>query len=150
MEFKILSTDSGNADFHKLIRLLDEDLGNRYGEVQKEYARYNKVDFLADVVVIYLNDSPVACGAFKGFDTETVELKRIFVQPEARGQGLGKLLVQELETKARSKGYSHAVLETGLKQLEAIGLYKKCGYHVIANYEPYVGMENSVCMKKAL
>ena len=92
----------------------------------------------------------MACGAFKEYDSNSVELKRIFVVHEQRRQGLGKLIVNKLEAIAKSKGYKHAILETGIKQYEAIELYKKYGYYIIPNYGPYIGNFLSICMKKGL
>lgn len=150
MNFEVLKTDSKNPDFINLIKLLDADLSVRYGELQKQYDIHNKVDFINDVVVVYKDNLPVACGAFKAFGTDSVELKRIFVVKEQRRQGLAKLIVHELEELARNKGYKYALLETGIKQHEAIALYKNLGFEVIDNFEPYVGNANSVCMKKTL
>jgi GNAT superfamily N-acetyltransferase len=146
----ILKTDSKNDDFLMLIKLLDTDLDERYGELQKQYKRHNKVDYINDVIIIYKNEVPAACGAFKEHDNDSIELKRIFVTKENRRQGLSKLVVNELEELGRSKGYKYAILETGIKQHEAISLYENAGYKVIQNFEPYVGNINSVCMKKTL
>lgn len=150
MDLKVVVTDSKNDDFLKLIELLDDDLTERYGELQKQYAKHNKVDYINDVVVIYKNGIAAACGAFREYDADTVELKRIFVLKEQRHQGLAKLIVRKLEELAKSKGYKFALLETGIKQYEAINLYKNNGYEVIQNYGAYAGNSNSVCMKKVL
>lgn len=150
MDMEIVMTDSQNVDFIKLIELLDEDLDGRYGELQKKYKQHNKIDFIKDVVVIYKNGEPVACGAFKEFDNISVEMKRIFVKKEYRRQGLSKLIMNKLEETAKTEGYKFAVLETGQKQYEAINLYKTLDYEVIPNYGPYIGNINSICMKKLL
>lgn len=150
MDFQIVKTDSKDTDFINLIKLLDADLSERYGELQKQYDKHNKVDYINDVVVIYKDYVPIACGAFKKYDTDSVELKRIFVVMEKRRQGLARLIVHELEEQARNKVYKYALLETGIKQHEAINLYINNGYKVIQNYDPYVGNTNSVCMRKAL
>ncbi|KJS82354.1 GNAT family N-acetyltransferase [Desulfosporosinus sp. BICA1-9] len=150
MNVDILKTDSQNDDFAKLISLLDDDLYRRYGELQKQYEKHNKVAQINNVVIIYRDKIPVACGSFKEQDSHSVELKRIFVVNDQRGQGLAKLIVSKLEEIAKSRGYKYAVLETGIKQHEAINLYKSCGYYTIANYEPYTENTNSICMKKNL
>ncbi len=93
---------------------------------------------------------PVACGAFKEYDNDPVDLKRIFVLDKHRGEGLAKLIVSKLEEIAGKRNYKYAILETGKGQPEAIGLYKGLGYEVIPNYGPYEGNTNSLCMKKAL
>ena len=98
----------------------------------------------------YDDEVPVACGGFKEHDSESVEMKRVFVKKENRRQGLSKKVINELEKLVQAKGYKYAVLETGKKQIEAINLYKSSGYEMIENYGPYVGYENSICMKKDL
>jgi len=150
MDLKILKTDSGNNDFISLTKLLDDDLNERYGELQKQYNKFNKVDFIRDVVIIYKDNMPVACGAFKEHDSNSIELKRIFVRKENRRQGLSKLILKKLEELGRNRGHMYALLETGIKQHEAINLYRNSGYEVIDNFEPYIGIFNSVCMKKVL
>ncbi|WP_238916974.1 GNAT family N-acetyltransferase [Clostridium sp. YIM B02555] len=150
MSLKILKTTGNNIDFIKLIKLLDDDLNERYGELQKQYNKHNKADYINDVIIIYKDEIPVACGAFKEHNVEDIELKRIFVKKEYRRQGLSKLIISELEKLGRSKGYKYALLETGIKQHEAINLYKNTGYDIIENFEPYKGNTNSVCMKKKL
>jgi len=150
MEIEILNTDSENKDFIELIKQLDEDLKVRYGELQKQYDKHNKVDYINDVVLIYKDKVPVACGAFKKYNEDIIEMKRIFVKSESRQQGLSKIIMNKLEDSAKIKGYKYAILETGIRQFEAINLYKSVGYEIIQNYEPYVENANSVCMKKAL
>lgn len=150
MEINIMYSDSSNRDFINLITLLDNDLNGRYGELQKQYNNYNHLDFLNNVVIVYMDGIPAACGALKEHDKNSMELKRIFVKPDYRGQGLAKAVVGELERIGRSKGFLNSLLETGVKQTEAIGLYHKLGYITIDNFEPYIGNENSICMKKDL
>jgi GNAT superfamily N-acetyltransferase len=150
MDLEIIKTNSQNTDFIKLTKLLDNELNERYGELQKQYEKYNKVDQMNDVIIISKNKVSVACGALKEHGSNTVELKRIFVKKEYRRQGLSKLIINKLEELAINNGYKYALLETGIKQAEAINLYKNSGYDVIQNYGPYVGNINSVCMKKVL
>ena len=101
-------------------------------------------------MIIYLENKPMACGCFKKKDKNTIEIKRMFVSPEARGLGLAKKILQELELWAHELGYSLSVLETLYKQKEAISLYQKVGYVIVDNYGPYVGSENSICMRKQI
>jgi putative acetyltransferase len=150
MDLEILETDSKNNDFIELIKLLDQDLCERYGELQKQYNKYNKVDYIDNVIVIYKDKVPVACGAFKEYDENSAEIKRVFVRKENRRQGLSKQIIRELEQLARDKNYKYAVLETGIKQNEAINLYRNAGYEIIQNYGVYTGNTNSICMRKDL
>ena len=150
MSIEVLRTDSGNSDFIRLIRLLDADLVERYGVLQKQFDAHNSVEHIRDVVVVYRDGVPVACGAFKEYDSSAIELKRIFVKKEYRNQGLARLLVTALEATAREKGYRRAMLETGNRQPEAVGLYTALGYEKTLNYGPYIGNSYSICMKKEL
>lgn len=146
----IVRTHSDNADFRSLVVLLDAELAVRDGEDHSFYAQFNKVDAIRNVVVAYVESEPVGCGAFKEYSPDTVEIKRMFVKPGHRGQGVAVAVLSELEKWAAKLGYREGVLETGLKQPEAIRLYEKSGYVRIPNYGQYEGVENSVCMKKVL
>jgi putative acetyltransferase len=147
---QLTRTTSENPDFRTLVQLLDQDLAERDGAEHAFYAQFNKIDKLNHTVVAYLDGTPVGCGAFKEFTAEQVEIKRMFVQPTHRGQGIARAVLTELERWAQELGYAGCVLETGKKQPEAIRLYQKSGYALIPNYGQYVGVENSVCMQKAI
>jgi putative acetyltransferase len=147
---QLTRTTSENPDFRVLVQLLDQDLAARDGAEHGFYAQYNTIAQLNHVVVAYLEDVPVGCGAFKPFDADSVEIKRMFVQPTHRGQGVAQAVLGELENWASELGYTSGVLETGKRQPEAIRLYEHSGYGHIPNYGQYVGVENSVCMQKAL
>jgi GNAT superfamily N-acetyltransferase len=147
---KISKTTSENPDFITLITALDKSLWERYPELKTNYWGNNILELNPNVVVIYLDDKPVACGCFKKYDKNTIEIKRMFVSPEARGMGLAQNILRELEVWAHDLGYSFSVLETLYKQKEAIALYQKTGYSIVENYEPYVGLDNSICMQKQI
>lgn len=143
-------TDSSNPDFRKLVALLDADLAIRDGDEHAFYAQFNKVDQIRHCLVGRLDGEPIACGAIRAQDDQTMEVKRMFVQPQHRGKGYAGLVLAELEQWASELGYPRTVLETGKKQPEAIALYLKSGYQIIPNYGQYAGVENSVCMEKHL
>jgi GNAT superfamily N-acetyltransferase len=147
---RVIRTNSQDKDFQELVRLLDEDLSVRDGAEHAFYAQFNKIDAIKNVVVVYENEKAIGCGAFKEFDANSVEIKRMFVRPENRGKGVAGEILQELENWARELNFQFAVLETGQKQPEAIRLYQKSGYQVIPNYGQYKGIENSICMKTVL
>lgn len=149
-EIKTIKTTSENQDFIFLVAALDKSLWERYPEENQEYWKNNILEINPNVVIIYLDNKAVACGCFKKYDKNTIEIKRMFVSLEARGMGLAKKILQELERWASELGYSLSVLETLHNQKEAIGLYQKVGYSIIENYEPYVGLKDSICMKKKI
>lgn len=150
MATTLLRTNSSNQDFQSLVTLLDADLCIRDGEDHAYYAQFNKIDQLQHVVVADVGDQAVGCGAFKLYAQNTVEIKRMFVRPEFRGQQIAQQILIALEAWAKELGATHCVLETGHKQPEAIRLYQRSGYERILNYGQYAGIENSVCMQKNL
>ena len=147
---KIVRATSENPDFVNLIKALDESLWGRYPELKSDYWGNNILELNPNVVILYLDEKAVGCGCFKKYDTNTIEIKRMFVSPEVRGMGLAQTILLELEGWAHELGYSFSVLETLYKQKEAIALYQKTGYTIVDNYEPYVGLENSICMRKPI
>jgi putative acetyltransferase len=141
---------SENQDFTNLVLLLDADLKIRDGEEHEFYAQINKTAVLKNVIVCYENDIAVGCGAFREIDSQTAEIKRMFVLPDYRGKGIASKILAELELWVLELNYTQTILETGINQPEAIALYKKSGYSITKNYGQYTNMENSVCMKKVL
>ena len=147
---RIVRTTSENLDFVNLIAALDKSLWERYPELKSDYWGNNILEINPNVVILYLKEKAVGCGCFKKYDKNTIEIKRMFVSPEVRGMGLAQTILIELESWASSLGYSFSVLETLYKQKEAIALYQKTGYAIVENYEPYLGLENSICMRKQI
>ena len=97
-----------------------------------------------------MDEIPAACGAFKKFDEETVEIKRMYTNPDFRKKGLATTIVKELEIWAKELNYTKAVLESSLEQNEALSVYEKSGYTRIPNYGQYIGIDKSVCYEKVL
>lgn len=147
---QLVRTDSTHPDFNTLVRDLDRVLAELDGEEHAFYARFNKVDAIREVVMIYEDGLPVACGAIKPFDPGTMEIKRMYTIPSHRGKGYASKILDELEKWARELQYKRCILETGKRQPDAIGLYRKKGYRQIPNYGQYARMENSVCFEKIL
>jgi putative acetyltransferase len=146
----IFRTDSTNPDFHTLVKQLDIELAERDGDDHGFYAQYNKIDHIQHVIIIYQNGEAVACGAIKQYAPDIMEVKRMFVPAAYRGQGIASRVLNELEQWSLELGYKQCILETGLKQPEAIRLYEKNHYVKIPNFGQYAGIENSVCFSKLL
>ena len=145
----LIRTDSNNNDFRELVTLLDADLQIRDGAEHSFYAQFNKIDEIREVVIAYEDEKAVGCGAFKYYEKETAEIKRMFVREDVRGRGIASEILAELEVWAKELNYTECILETGVKQPEAIALYRKSGYEIIQSYGQYLNVENSVCMKKS-
>ena len=121
--------------------------------------RYNGVADIAnmfvppDGVFLVVRDDEgraLGCGGICRFDAARAELKRMYVVPDARGLGLGRRLLVELEEHARSLGYTGVVLETGDRQPESVGLYTSAGFERIPCYPPYSERALSLCFEKRL
>jgi GNAT superfamily N-acetyltransferase len=147
---KLIRTNSENPDFIKLVKFLDEDLAIKDGEAHFFYAQFNKINKIMHVVLAYENKIPLGCGAIKEYDTNTMEVKRMYTSPESRKKGIATKILTELEKWVFELSYGRCILETGKRQPEAIGLYKKSGYTQIPNYGQYSGVENSVCFEKEI
>lgn len=85
-------------------------------------------------LVGYRDGRPVCCGGIKRLEVDVCELKRMYVVPELRGQGLARQLLAALEQRARELGYRVARLDTGPRQPGARHLYESAGYREIANF----------------
>ena len=148
--YRTIRTDSSDSAFRALVAELDRDLAIRDGDDHPFFAQFNKLDSIKHAVVVYLNGTPVGCGAIKMFDDRSMEMKRMFTAVTHRRKGIGSLILKELERWAVELGVERCVLETGERQPEAIALYKKSGYRTIPNYGQYVDVPTSVCFEKRL
>ena len=89
--------------------------------------------------------------AVRRLDEATAELKRMFVDPTVRGQGIGRALVEALESEARLLGVTTVVLETGARLAPAIKLYESMGYTRIPLFGEYLSSpDTSLCFGKPL
>lgn len=147
---EIKRTNSSNKDFQDLVKKLDQYLAVCDGDEHDFYDQFNKLDNLNNVVLLYLDGIPAGCGAYKEYSPGIAEIKRMYVDPQFRNNGYASAILNQLEIWARENNYKKCILETGKRQLEAIEFYKKCGYQVIDNYEPYKNMKNSICFQMDL
>lgn len=147
---KLIRTNFENPDFRKLVTDLDSELSVIDGEEHEFYSGFNKIAGIKYVVVAFNEEIPVGCGAIKDYKEIAMEVKRMYVSPAGRNKGLGTKILLELEKWAKELSYNKCVLETGIRQPDAIRLYEKNGYLKIPNYGQYVGVENSVCYEKII
>ena len=102
-------------------------------------------------LIAYLDGVPVGCGAVRRIEQTSAELKRMYVAPHVRGQGIGRAIVQALEQQAQLIGATTVVLETGTRLAPAIGLYRSLGYNPIPLFGEYLSSpETSLCFGKSL
>lgn len=98
-----------------------------------------------------LGGADVGCGAVRVLDDARAEIKRMFVAPSMRGLKIGAAVLDRLEAEARGLGVSELVLETGVRQLAAIGLYEKAGFEPTPLWGEYLrSPDTSRCYRKPL
>jgi putative acetyltransferase len=145
-----LASDAGRA----LIDALNAELSGVYPEAGATHFRLDNeevTDGRGAFVIVYKDGTPIGCGALRLLDSETGELKRMYVVPALRGKGLGRRLVAALEAEARALGVRRLVLETGTRQAAALALYRATGFNPIPLYGEYCLSPNtSVCLGKEL
>lgn len=147
--FSIKRTNSDHKDFKHLTQLFDDYLIEIDGDEKDFFAQYNQI-YLDHVVVCYENDIAIGCGAFKEYEMNVAEIKRMFVLPESRGKNVASFVLSELENWIKELKYETCILETAVKLENAIALYKKFGFKITENYGQYSNVASSVCMKKSL
>lgn len=132
-------TGGDDPKFRALVRKLDQEYVDRFGETALQYRPYNTLEKIE-----------AACGAIQPLDEDTAELKRVYVLPEFRRRGLARQVAEQLELQALFHGYQFMVLETGRAMPEAVALYTKLGYQETKPWGPFAGDELCLCMKKEL
>jgi GNAT superfamily N-acetyltransferase len=130
-----------NPDTADAITLIDELEGHLAPYYPAESRHGYSVDkLLAENVPFFVlrhDGTPAGCGGVQLFGTEYGELKRMYVRPQYRGMGFGKLMLSHLAEYALSNGVTLLRLETGIHQLEAIALYERAGFRRIPPFGAY-------------
>ncbi|MGN6250485.1 MAG: GNAT family N-acetyltransferase [Marmoricola sp.] len=147
-----------HPDAARLVEAVQEEYVQRYGG--RDDSPVDPGQFEGEqgcFVVAYDGDVPVATGAWRRREVpdgapgaSAVELKRMYVVPGARGRGVARAVLAHLERTARAAGADVVVLETGLRQPEAIALYASCGYTPIPGFGHYQGEPLSRCFARLL
>lgn len=133
-----------------LVNELDRELMMINGEIQNQYHQHNKLDGIQDFVIAYTETIPIACAALRDKTGGVFEVKRVYVRKEYRKMGIAKVIMKKLEEIAKSKNGKLMILETGKNMPAAHKLYNSLSYEITENYDQYIGMEDSICMKKEL
>jgi GNAT superfamily N-acetyltransferase len=122
-----------------LIGAMIGELGRLYGDIDR-VAATSETDFEPPggiYVVGWEQEVAIVGGGLRRLDDLTGEIRRMYVMPRRRGEGLGRLLLAALETQAGHLGYRRTRLSTGPRQPDAIRLYESHGYCPIADYNNY-------------
>jgi putative acetyltransferase len=147
----VVHVEADNKDLAWLISGLDQYLEPLYPPEE-----IFTVDFAAPYiqdtyfVVAYVDGLPAGCGAIRPLNDAEVELKRFYVEPSFRRNGVAARLLHFLEDKARANGSAAIKLETGVRQPESISFYKKMGFDEIPLFGEYADCPTSLCFGKLL
>jgi|SRR5581483_1500865 len=142
-----------SEDAQRLIRELDQGLAQLYTPDQRFGPNFNASQIAGGrgtFLVARIDGRAVGCGAIRVLDDTTAEVKRMYVEPELRGRGVGRRVLDELERNARELGVRRLVLETGVHQHAAIALYQHAGFTQCDCWGEYLGSATSVCYSKQL
>jgi putative acetyltransferase len=145
--------DLASPDAQRLIAALNAELNARYPEPDANHFRLDPDEVAPGrgaFLLAYRGHEPVACGAVRLLVDGDAEIKRMYVVDAARGLGFGRRMVEALEAEARALGATRLVLETGVRQPEALGLFARAGFERIEPFGEYAASPLSVCMAKAL
>ena len=146
---KIIRTTYLNPEFQELVAQLNTDLANRDGK-DHPLSQFNEITHLKHVVVLYLENKAVGCGAIARYDLSASEIKRMYVTQAHRGQQLGENILSELENWTKELGLSKCILFMGVNQPEAMKLYLRNNFSVIENYGKLKDIPDSICLAKTL
>ncbi len=147
----IEAADPRSPDARRLVSALDDTLNATYDPGENYLL---DVDRLAEPDMRFFlalsNGVAVGCAALRLDPDGYGEVKRMFVVPSARGTGVGRRLLDRLEAEARGLNLARLMLETGVKQPEALGLYRTAGFHERGPFADYPPLERSVFLEKSL
>ena len=122
-------------------------LGQITNDTGESSFAFDAFDPLKDgCIVVYLNDTAVACGVFRYHESEVCELKRMY----SNKAGAGSYLLKQLECLAIEKGYRKAILSTRRVNSKAVTFYCRHSYSETGAYGRYVGVARSICFSKTL
>jgi GNAT superfamily N-acetyltransferase len=136
-----------------LIQELNTELTARYPEEGATHFTLQAAEVTGDrgaFLVAYAGQTPIGCGAIRRLDGGEAEVKRMYVVPAQRGNGIGRAILTALEAESRRLGVTRLLLETGIRQTVAQSLYAQAGFKPIPAYGEYIGCPLSVCMAKTL
>jgi GNAT superfamily N-acetyltransferase len=152
-DLELRREDLGSPVAAAMIAALNAEMAARYPEAGANHFRLDPEEVAEGsgaFLVAYAGGRPLGCGAIRRLDARTAEIKRMYVEPGARGQGIGRRVLAALEAEARLLGVRRIVLETGSRQREALALYENAGFAPIPPFGEYLASPLSLCLGKEM
>ena len=153
MTVRIAADRLDSAASAPLVAALWSDLLERYGQPDPDPDGLTAAGLAPSdgaFVVAWADTTPVGCGGVRRYEPGVGEVKRMYVTPTHRGRGIARGVLAALETAAVHLGYDRLILETGLRQPEAMALYESAGYTEFESYGFYRRSPLSRCFEKPL
>lgn len=128
------------------------ELDARFGTTDHEPGPPPSEADTAVFVVAYekCSGQPLGCGGLRMLNSETAEIKRLYVVPYARGSGVASSILAALEAHAHAYGFTIITAEAGSVQADGRSFYERSGFAAIPNFGPYVGVQHSQCYAKPI
>ena len=145
-------TDGNSEDFQRFYSKTEEYYSIIVGGIRNRegFVPYNISANITRVLIAYVEGVPAGCVGLKTYSEHEIEIKRLWVNPEYRGNHIADELMDRIEKRAKYFGYEKAILQTRPQMKEAVNLYKNRGYVLIDNYPPYDKLEGAICFAKTL
>jgi GNAT superfamily N-acetyltransferase len=147
--FVTVESPSGDEALY-LIENLSMELLERYGDSSDAFCPTDVKGPGGAFVIAWLDKRPLGFGAFGPLHPGVGELKRVFVEKDARQRGVASGILDKLEVVARQMQYDALRVAPRLAQPEAIRLYRSAGYAPIPRYGRFVGNPFHLCLEKRL
>ena len=145
-------TDGNDENFRKFYLKTEEFYSSIVGGLKNReaFVPYNLSESISDVLIASVDGVAVGCAGLKAYSDSDVEIKRVWVDPEFRGNHISSAMMDALEQRAAELGFGCAILQTRPQMEAAVHLYTKRGYELIDNYPPYDKLEGAICFAKRL
>jgi GNAT superfamily N-acetyltransferase len=137
MEIELREVRPGDSDVMRLVEELRDEVESRgahNGEPRPTMSLAEAVQRDCDTLLAYVDPEPAGTGALRELEPGIAEIKRMYVVPAYRGTGVGGRLLDELERRARGRGFRAIRLDTHDRLVEAVGMYRRAGYREIPDY----------------
>lgn len=138
---EVIAVASPTGEVRQLVGALNDELAALYSPEQRHGLALEAI-FMPHIrfFIARMEGRAMGCGGVALFD-DFAEVKRMYVRPEARGQGVADVIMARLMAETQAAGLSTLRLETGTQSFAALAFYRKCGFWDCPAFEPYASLE---------
>ena len=140
----IVSMKSADNNAINLFSLHDDYMIDFLGDDKWFYTRYNEKENLENIWLIYYDDFPIGCIAYRKKGEGVGEVKRLYIVNEHRGKGISKKLLKTVECYAKEDGCNTLFLDTRITLEPAVSIYRSFGFDIVFQQGLYIQMEKRI------